>query len=184
MEITGGIGRTTPCSHAKLHPTPRAKRRPLGLILSFVFFHSYKKNFKITLKNSSKSQTSYAALPSTRSPPQGQKKAGATEGTQLASLWGVVLAILTALQWASPGQCQKPKYHLPHLQQCRNITSLATGIWVQTSSSCLTTRPPVSTSQKCATKSCPISPTDTAQLRNMQGKISSGEKNTTSSATA
>jgi len=49
-------------------------------------------------ENSGKSQTNYAALPSTKSPPQGQKKAGATEDTQLGFLWsGRALALL--IKW-------------------------------------------------------------------------------------
>lgn len=46
-----------------------------------------KKDFKINFRNFSKSQTSYAAPPSTRHPPQGQKQAGATEDRQLAFQW-------------------------------------------------------------------------------------------------
>jgi len=98
MEIPEGIERTTPHSHARLHSTAGAKRRPLGLSMPFVFFHSYKKDFKMASENSGKSQTNYAALPSTKSPPQGQKKAGATEDTQLGFLWsGRALALL--IKW-------------------------------------------------------------------------------------
>lgn len=46
-----------------------------------------KKDFKTNFRNFSKSQTSYAAPPSTRHPPQGQKQAGATEDRQLAFQW-------------------------------------------------------------------------------------------------
>ena len=58
----------------------------------------------MTLKNSGKSQTSYAALPSTRSPPQGQKKVGATEDTELAFLWsGKALALLMKRKFEQRG---------------------------------------------------------------------------------